>query len=78
MQGLDFQQGEPLAGLQALDVGCGGGILSESLARMGAQVHGIDITKENVQAASHHARLDPLVQSRTRSGLCVCLYVVCV
>lgn len=66
MQGLDYQQGEPLAGLQALDVGCGGGILSESVARMGAHVHGIDITEENVQAASQHASSDPLIRARTR------------
>uniref|UniRef100_A0A6S8HAY4 Ubiquinone biosynthesis O-methyltransferase, mitochondrial n=1 Tax=Dunaliella tertiolecta TaxID=3047 RepID=A0A6S8HAY4_DUNTE len=66
MQGLDYQQGEPLAGLHVLDVGCGGGILSESMARLGAQVHGIDITEENTRVASQHAALDPLLQSRIR------------
>ncbi|KAF5829947.1 putative dihydroxypolyprenylbenzoate methyltransferase [Dunaliella salina] len=66
MQGLDYQQGEPLAGLRVLDVGCGGGILSESMARLGAQVHGIDITEENTRVARQHAALDPLLQSRIR------------
>ncbi len=64
--GLDYQQGEPLAGLRVLDVGCGGGILSESMARLGADVHGIDITEENIQVACQHAALDPLVRLRTR------------
>ena len=41
--GLDRRR--PLAGLRVLDVGCGGGILSESLARLGARVHGIDINQ---------------------------------
>ena len=42
---------EPLRGLNILDIGCGGGILSEALARLGAQVTGIDACKENVLAA---------------------------
>eukprot|EP00967_Tisochrysis_lutea_P135807 scaffold241454_cov18-Tisochrysis_lutea.AAC.1 len=77
LQGLDYQQGEPLAGLHVLDVGCGGGILSESMARLGAQVHGIDITEENTRVASQHAALDPLLQSRIRlRSLCVSLRCV--
>jgi 2-polyprenyl-6-hydroxyphenyl methylase/3-demethylubiquinone-9 3-methyltransferase len=47
---------QPLVGLRALDVGCGGGILSESIARMGASVTGIDVVEKNIGIASHHAR----------------------
>lgn len=45
----------PLKGLSVLDVGCGGGILSESLACLGAQVTGIDVVQKNIQVAGHHA-----------------------
>ena len=69
MHGLDHAAPEPLAGLRVLDVGCGGGILSESMARMGAEVHGIDITEENVNAATAHAELDPVVRDRIRCVL---------
>lgn len=46
----------PLAGLRLLDVGCGGGILSESMAALGADVHGIDVVARNVAIAATHAR----------------------
>ena len=49
----------PLAGLDVLDVGCGGGILSEALARLGARVTGVDAAAANVAAAELHAELDP-------------------
>ncbi|ANY19302.1 Ubiquinone biosynthesis O-methyltransferase [Tsuneonella dongtanensis] len=45
----------PLAGKAALDVGCGAGLLCEPLARLGAQVTGIDAAPENVAAAAAHA-----------------------
>ncbi|KXZ53877.1 hypothetical protein GPECTOR_6g795 [Gonium pectorale] len=64
--GLDAGAPEPLTGLRVLDVGCGGGILSESLARLGAQVHGIDVTRENVEAARLHAARDPQIAARVR------------
>ncbi|KAG0317418.1 Hexaprenyldihydroxybenzoate methyltransferase, mitochondrial [Dissophora globulifera] len=51
----------PLQGLRVLDVGCGGGLLSESLARLGAQVTGLDASVENVQMALIHAKKDPLL-----------------
>lgn len=45
-----------LTGLSALDVGCGGGILSEPLARMGAAVTAIDPSDASIEAAKAHAR----------------------
>ncbi len=44
-----------LAGLRMLDIGCGGGILSEPLARLGAQMVGADPSPKNIAAASAHA-----------------------
>ncbi|MFA9200303.1 MAG: bifunctional 2-polyprenyl-6-hydroxyphenol methylase/3-demethylubiquinol 3-O-methyltransferase UbiG [Cypionkella sp.] len=46
----------PLAGKSALDVGCGAGLLCEPLARLGAEVTGIDAAAENVAVATEHAR----------------------
>lgn len=46
----------PLAGLKVLDVGCGGGLLTEPMTRLGADVTGIDAGEENVRAARHHAQ----------------------
>ena len=46
----------PLQGLRVLDVGCGGGILSESVATLGAEVHGVDVVERNIAAARVHAR----------------------
>lgn len=45
----------PLAGRRALDVGCGAGLLCEPLARLGAQVTGVDAASENIAAARDHA-----------------------
>ena len=44
-----------LSGLRILDIGCGGGILSEPLARLGGSVVGIDPAAENVEVARRHA-----------------------
>jgi 2-polyprenyl-6-hydroxyphenyl methylase/3-demethylubiquinone-9 3-methyltransferase len=54
--GRDPLAERPLAGLSALDVGCGGGLLSEPLARLGATVTGIDLTPSSIEAAARHAR----------------------
>jgi 2-polyprenyl-6-hydroxyphenyl methylase / 3-demethylubiquinone-9 3-methyltransferase len=44
-----------LAGLRVLDVGCGGGLVCEPLARMGAEVTGLDPSPETIEAARSHA-----------------------
>lgn len=49
-----------LTGKKVLDVGCGGGILSESMARRGADVTGIDLGTENLKAATIHAEQSSL------------------
>ena len=49
-----------LAGADILDVGCGGGILAEALARRGARVTGIDAAPELVEIASQHAAAQAL------------------
>lgn len=46
---------QPLTGLRMLDIGCGGGILSESMAALGAQVTGIDPVARNIAIAEDHA-----------------------
>lgn len=49
---------QPLKGMNILDVGCGGGILSEPLARLGASVTGVDACKENIEIAKFHSNKD--------------------
>jgi len=53
---------DSLSGLRILDIGCGGGILSEPLARLGAAVVGVDPSENNIVVAQHHA---------ARSGLSI-------
>ena len=53
--GHSEQADRPLEGLRVLDVGCGGGILAESMARLGARVTGIDVVEKNIRIASLHA-----------------------
>ncbi len=62
----------PLADLQVLDIGCGGGILSESLARLGAHVTGAEVVAKNVHIARAHAatsRLDIDYQLATAEAI---------
>ena len=51
----DALSGAPLEGLDLLDIGCGGGLLSEPMARLGAAVTGIDAAERNIATASLHA-----------------------
>ncbi|QBR72378.1 bifunctional 3-demethylubiquinol 3-O-methyltransferase/2-polyprenyl-6-hydroxyphenol methylase [Beijerinckiaceae bacterium] len=51
----DRHAAEPLRGLRILDIGCGGGILSEPLARLGAQMTSIDPAPRNIEIAKDHA-----------------------
>lgn len=53
--GLDPAAGQPFRGLEILDVGCGGGLVSEPLARLGANVTAIDAGNANIDVARHHA-----------------------
>ncbi len=50
----------PLSGRTVLDIGCGGGLLSEEMARAGAQVTGIDVVGHNVEIARRHAEVSGL------------------
>ncbi|MFK0166843.1 bifunctional 2-polyprenyl-6-hydroxyphenol methylase/3-demethylubiquinol 3-O-methyltransferase UbiG [Rhizobium sp. NPDC090279] len=54
--GRDPRSSRPLEGLRVLDIGCGGGLLSEPMARMGASVIGADPSEKNIGIASTHAR----------------------
>jgi 2-polyprenyl-6-hydroxyphenyl methylase/3-demethylubiquinone-9 3-methyltransferase len=53
--GRDPKRLDSLAGLRMLDIGCGGGILSEPLARIGAMMVGADPSERNIAAARAHA-----------------------
>ncbi len=54
--GRDPAADKPLEGLRLLDIGCGGGLLCEPLARAGAEVVGIDPSEKNIKTAMVHAR----------------------
>jgi 2-polyprenyl-6-hydroxyphenyl methylase / 3-demethylubiquinone-9 3-methyltransferase len=61
-----------LKGLTVLDIGCGGGLVAEPLARLGAAVTGIDPAPENIDAAKAHAagaRLDIAYRAETAEAL---------
>ena len=46
---------QPLSGLRLLDIGCGGGLLSEPMARLGAEIVGADAAEANIKTAQTHA-----------------------
>lgn len=52
----DARSARPLLGLRILDVGCGGGLVCEPMARLGATVTGIDASERNIAVASLHAQ----------------------
>lgn len=60
----DANPGHPLEGVKILDVGCGGGILAEPLARIGASVTGLDMSPKLIELAKDHATLDPSLSGR--------------
>ena len=53
--GRDPKADRPFAGLRLLDIGCGGGLLSEPMARLGAEVVGADAAERNIPVAQVHA-----------------------
>ena len=66
--GRDPKRLDSLAGVGVLDIGCGGGILSEPLARLGAKVVGIDPSETNIAVAQRHAAQSGLVIDYRNSG----------
>ncbi len=86
--GRDRRSRRPLDGLSALDIGCGAGLMTEPLARMGARATGIDAAPENIAAAAAHAaagglRIDyratsveALAATGARFDIVICLEVV--
>ena len=51
---------KPLDKINILDIGCGGGLLSEPMTRLGANVTGIDASSKNINIAQHHAKKNNL------------------
>lgn len=86
--GRDDRSLRPLDGLSVLDIGCGGGLVSEPLARLGGRVLGVDPSPETVAAARQHAAgsglsvtyeaatVEALVGRGETFDLVVCLEVV--
>jgi 2-polyprenyl-6-hydroxyphenyl methylase / 3-demethylubiquinone-9 3-methyltransferase len=86
--GVQADQLRPLTGLRLLDVGCGGGLICEPLARLGAAVTGLDPAPETIEAARRHAagqnlnidyraaRVENLLAENIRFDAVVCLEVI--
>lgn len=86
--GLDRGRVKALSGLRLLDVGCGGGLICEPMARLGGAVTGIDPAEENIAAARLHAeksrlpidyraqRVEEIAASPERYDVTVCLEVI--
>ena len=56
----DLKADKPFTGLRILDIGCGGGLLSEPMARLGADVVGADAAERNIPVARVHAEAQGL------------------
>lgn len=54
--GKDISAEAPLSRLKLLDIGCGGGLVAEPMARLGAQVTAVDASEKNIKVASLHAQ----------------------
>ena len=67
--GLDPRARHPLKGRTAIDVGCGAGLLTEPLARLGAEATGLDAAPENIAAAIAHAELQSLAIDYRAGGI---------
>ena len=70
--GIEPKQKTPLAGLRVLDIGCGGGLVSEPMARLGADVVSVDASEANIKTAMTHseaAGLDIDYRVGTAEGL---------
>jgi 2-polyprenyl-6-hydroxyphenyl methylase/3-demethylubiquinone-9 3-methyltransferase len=61
---LDSNSIAPLKSLKILDIGCGGGLVSESFARLGGEVTGVDGSTESIEVAKLHSLKNPSVSSR--------------
>ena len=85
---VDSRKVRALSDLRILDIGCGGGLISEPLARLGGTVTGIDPAEENIAAARLHAegqglaidyrptRVEQVAESGARFDVAVCLEVI--
>ncbi len=85
---LDSKNVRALSGFKVLDVGCGGGLIAEPLARLGASVTGIDPAERNIAIAKGHAapqglnidyrtkRIEDLVAASEQFDIVTCLEVV--
>jgi len=62
----EYRADKPLDGFWILDVGSGGGILSEPLARLGAHVIGLDAAEENIKIAQAHLMHDPAIKDNLK------------
>ena len=58
--GLNRKNKLPLKNLKILDIGCGGGLISEPMSRLGAEITGIDASEKNIKVASIHAQKNRL------------------
>tara|TARA_A100001015_G_scaffold315739_1_gene428262 strand:- start:766 stop:1491 length:726 start_codon:yes stop_codon:yes gene_type:complete len=57
---LEKEKNNLLGGLEILDIGCGGGLISEPMARLGGNVTGIDAAEKNIKVASLHSKKNNL------------------